>query len=365
MPTRLYAYSAERQTLTDLWISTAQIRSDLKYTGGYSYRVLAGSHSGGYRSDTPLTGFRTGYFFRHPGLFTSSGDRTAQLFGVRENNTDNTQPWAGLFYRDTDQRMLFRRAGDGASLVEAVDLGPAPSALIATNTWIHVGGWFVVHETNGRILLWINGTLAIDYTGDTRPAYYESGSFADYVTSFNTCTGPGAGVNTYGWNGAYYDDWYIDTVTISDTPEPSPSRRFLKIDPNAAGADAAWTATGAASNYQAVDETPHDSDTTYNKALAADLRDTFNFSDPSIPVDHVPVAVNVYAAAKKLDSEVATQISLHLYDGSTYSDSPDLDLPMDYNFPVWHRFTEMPDTSAFDETNLASLQAGYRSRGTF
>ena len=110
-------------------------------------------------------------------------------------------------------------------------------------------------------------------------------------------------------------------VRHGESPAPVPSRRFLMSLPTSAGADSGWTAVPAVANYLNVDDNPNDGDTTYNKALSANLRDTFNVTDVTLPADHRIVAVLPSPFVKRLDSEIAHQLSVHAWDGAQYGDS--------------------------------------------
>jgi len=79
--------------------------------------------------------------------------------------------------------------------------------------------------------------------------------------------GPGGG------NNATFDDMYLtDTEYLGDV-------RIGVLYPNAAGDSAAWTPTGAATNWQATDEHPADDDTSYVSAATVGLKDLYNMDD--------------------------------------------------------------------------------------
>ena len=119
----------------------------------------------------------------------------------------------------------------------------------------------------------------LGWTGDTR--VYASNS----TTPLTWLSG--AYLLGGGWNlSVYGDDFYCDVWEGADAPLmacPS-SRRFLPAFPNGAGATAQWTPNSGA-NWQAVDEAPPDSETTYVKATVAGLRDSYS----SVSYTHLDV----------------------------------------------------------------------------
>jgi hypothetical protein len=252
-----------------------------------------------------------------------------------------------------------------SSSFEVLAEATMPSQFSTVGTWFHVGITHFIDDVDGFFSLYINGTRVLNYVGDTRPATGLTSTTRNFQDSASGFHGAGRfGTTGSGFSDAYLDDMFIDSM-VDEADAPVPSRRFLLSLPTGAGDDAEWTAVPAVANYLNVDDNPNDGDATYNKALAADLRDTFHVTDITLPADHRIVAVLPSPFVRRLDSEIAHQLSVHAWDGSLYADSADLDLSMSYDVPVFGRLTTQPDGSAWTEADFNSMQFGVRSRGAF
>lgn len=266
---------------------------------------------------------------------------------------------------DPQSGELILRRPNGSNSWEYLATVPLPTQYTTTGSWFHVGITHKIAASDGFVSVYVDGVQVFNYVGDTRPSRWNGTSVV-----FNDTTphalGPGC-ISTSGAQGfteAYVDDFFVDSI-VGESDDPVPARRFLMVLPTAAGEDAEWTPIPAVANHLNVDDNPHDGDNTINKALAADLRDTFAMGDITLPVDHRIVAVLPSPFVKRLDSEIAHLLSVHAWDGLQYLDSDDIDLSMSYNSPVFARLTTQPDGSAWNETDFASMQFGYRSRGLF
>lgn len=366
--TRLAQFSAETRVLTDLAMlggtnALPTISSSQAKTGTYSYAVVVGTAAFGKAFESAQTAIRMGYWVY---LSSSSIDADGPLIYWSGNShaKGSGQDHLVLMINTGAGTIELKRPNSAvANTYEVLTSFALPSQFSTTGTWFHVGIAHKMHATDGFLYVYINGTPVLQYTGDTRSCLYSGGQV--FSTSMLYAIGLGTmDSGVAGYVGAFVDDMFIDSI-VDESPAPVPSRRFMISFPTSAGADDDWTAVPAVANYLNVDDNPNDGDTTYNKALSADLRDTFNVTDITLPVDHRIVAVLPSPFVKRLDSEIAHQLSVHAWDGVQYGDSADLNLSMSYDVPVFARLTTQPDGSDWDETDYNAMQFGYRSRGTF
>lgn len=361
---RIAQFTAETRVLTDVSRSgtgsgTLTIASTQAKTGTYAYKTSLGVPQFGKALSSPISAIRMGYW-----LYLASTSITSEFGLYTAGNGSSiavTQDHIHVRYVSGTGLVEVRRpSGPVSSDWLVMASVSAPSQFSTSGTWFHIGITHYIHATDGYLSIYINGTLLLTLSGDTRSS--QSGStFSTAVAKF---WGGGAIGSSSGFNDSYLDDMYIDRMD-GEADAPVPSRRFLMALPTSAGADAAFTAVPAVANYLNADENPNDGDATYNKALSANLRDTFNVGDITLPADHRIVAVLPTPFARRLDSEIAHQLSVHAYDGVTYLDSADLDLSMSYDVPVFARLPLQPDGSAWSEADFNNMQFGYRSRGTF
>ena len=195
----------------------------------------------------------------------------------------------------------------------------------------------------------MNGNLILSYTGNINGSIV--GAFF------------GGRHSTTGWGSqAYFDDFYVDELS-GETPSAPSGRRFHYQAANGAGVNAQFTPS-AGSNYQNVDETPPDGDTTYNKALVAGKKDTFTVATFTLAADHVIRAVIPTAVVRKTDAGLDTKLILHAYDGATYQESAQKSVATAYG-EIWDRMLLQNDSTAWNETDFNSYQFGYESAGSF
>jgi hypothetical protein len=367
--TRIAQLTAEDRVITPISIplslsSFPSISSAQAYTGTYSYNMGASAIQFGIAVPTPTSAYRLGYWLRHPtfdsgnlGMLYRAANGVdvfeSPTFGVRVNST------AGLLE-------IVRPVSGTTNDFEVFADVAIPSSLAEANAWTHIGITHKIAETDGFLSVYIAGIEVLTYIGDTRLYGQNNGSpifatTAAYIWGAgNRSTGGGAVFPS----SCFVDDWYLDSY-VGEADAPVPARRFLMVLPTGVGADDDWTSEPSADNYANVDDNPNDGDSTYVKALAADLRDTYAYGNISLPADHRIIAVLPSPFAKRLDTELDHKISVHAWDGSDYLDSAELDLSMSFDVPVFARFTVQPDTSAWDETDFNNCQFGAKSAGTF
>lgn len=156
------------------------------------------------------------------------------------------------------------------------------------NTWSHVEGAFTIADSGGRMKVWINGGLVVDFTGDTAVI-----SDARTIDRFFCC-------DATTFNGTWYDDLVVWDESGSDFAYTQlGSHRISTLRPSGAGSNTGWTPnTGA--NYAAVDDAPyHDSDTTYVESATVGDKDSYACGNLSYTPADV-FAVNVCARSKDL-----------------------------------------------------------------
>ena len=124
-----------------------------------------------------------------------------------------------------------------------------------------------------------------------------------------TCTGcrPRPIAVSYAGNNSYarWDDFYVlkvDGVGLTDflgTP------RVHQLIPNGDGASEQWTPSAGSDSYAMVDETPHDSDTTYVEGVTSGHRSSFTLPNLD-PAGATAFGVQVDTVAKKTAGDPAS-----------------------------------------------------------
>lgn len=360
---RLAVFSAESRVITDLaWYANGPtISATQAKTGTYSYTRGFTVGPTGKALKTPLAAIRTGFWMYL--AVASRGDSTYLYHAGMGRSSSLTTSQIHIYFNPSNGLLEVRRPLTNFDF-EILASAPIPSQFATTLTWFPIGITHKIDATDGFLSVYVGGVRVINLVGDTRPSYWNAGLHYDLTTANVLVAGGASTSGAQGFSNAFVDDHYVDSYADEDDA-PTPATRYLFALPDGVGADNAWTPVGSATHYQNVDENPNTGDTDYNKALAANLRDTFTFGNITVPADHRIKAVLPMAFAKRLDSEINNGLSFHAWDGLTYEDSADQDLYMTYDVPAFARLTLQPDGSEWNEADFNAMQFGVRSRGSF
>jgi hypothetical protein len=158
------------------------------------------------------------------------------------------------------------------------------------------------NNSNGQIELRMNGESIINETGvDT----FFSGQIG--------CTG--AVLNGTDHYDPLYDDIYVIDTTGSVNNTWLGDVKVEALFPNGAGNSTQFSVTGAASNYQAVDDNPVDDDTSYVSSSTLNQKDTYAYENLSTITQSIK-GVIVHTLAKK-DSTGTRAITALIRSGTT------------------------------------------------
>lgn len=229
-----------------------------------------------------------------------------------------------------------RIVGDGGA-----NLGESTQVFNA-NTWYHIAIKTVFSNTVGSVELRVNGSATPDIN----------------ITNADTSNSNNQAADSFQIQGDTVDFFFDDLVIADDTG----SQAFLgdydvyTIYPDGAGASAQFTPS-AGSNWQNVDETPHDGDTTYNESLTVGHKDRFTMQDVPTDTDTI-YAVQVGAFAKKTDTG-ARELNVLAYDGTTEGAGSDILIGTSYGWALG-MFEDHPSgAAAWTESEVNSMEAGY------
>jgi len=347
--TRVWQAGAEFQDLAELTYSEATISSTKARTGTYSFRVAQG-FDGPYKDIDALVEGRYGFAINHNGP-THLTD-TAAVVAIA--NAGGPVYVVEHVY-NTGALVLMK----GPTHASGTPLGTVTSATFnQTDTWLEcsvqwkigASGYFVF-RVNGEAIFsrsedntWLSSTGVSRVWNGRYDAWYSNNYWANY---------------------AYLDDMYIDN-TAGEGSAGVPSGIYLELlRPNGAGAAADFTPNTGTVNYENVDESPPDGDTTYNQSDAADEYDIYDLTSFVLPVGRTINAVIPVAYAKRLDAGGTIGLTPVVYHASYGTAEGTAELPNsgDYAYLKGDRFTTRPGGGAWGSADIAGLQAGYKSEG--
>lgn len=193
--------------------------------------------------------------------------------------------------------LIFRHGGTGAELGRSTDFS------FIANQWHYVEAKVFVHDTTGTVDLIIDGVTQISETGlDTRNGVQPEIDRLIFGANRN--------------HTVYYRDIVIMNTAGSTLNNFLGSVVVEAVLADGAGNYSAWT-PDTGSNFERIDESDPDSDTSYVEAGSTALRDSYTFADLTA-ITNAPLAVQATAIGRYTDSPL--DIAMFVRRSSTDSD---------------------------------------------
>ncbi len=247
----------------------------------------------------------------------------------------------------------------GSSVVASISA--AEAGINTVDVWYHIGVDVKLHGTGGWVYVYRDGNLILSFDGDTLGT--------TGATTVNRVLFGAHGVGYQGWEDyVYFDDLYVDSTEGETGPGVVPDRRFVLLTPDGNGSYSQFTGSDGdqVDNYLLVDDAPHDEDTTYVKATASGLIDTYAMTTFTIPQGWQVAALIPVAVARKMAAEDDTQVRLAVKSGGSLVQSAPKNLGTSYEIAVWHRQESDPATGLpWSQSGIDNVEVGVVSEGTF
>lgn len=220
------------------------------------------------------------------------------------------------------------------------------SSCLNTGTHTYIEIKVTIHDTTGSIEVRANPTPGAPnavgtFSGDTRNA--GTSGVVDLVV-LGTRSSLGTALSCQMCDFHISDDFQGDVS-------------FARLLPTGAGAAATWTPS-AGSNYQNVDETSTDDDTTYNEDSTPGNIDSHAMENLT-PAAATVIAVLVNNVAKKTDAGPRTTRNKVRLSG-TYSNGTNRNLTTSY-MNYQDVFTTKPGGGSWSVTDVNNVEAGYET----
>lgn len=212
------------------------------------------------------------------------------IFWLKENTTNQV-----ALYSLSDGRLSVVRYNNAY-------LGSTASQVIFLSQWNYVEFKVTVHNTTGSAVVRVNGVEVLNLTNqdtsNTGNPWYNNVQLNGNATM------------------SYFDDFYWCNAEGSTNNDFLGDCRVETLYPNGAGTYSQWTPS-AGSNYENVDETTPDDDTTYNAADAINEKDTYALGNLATSAGTIyGIQTNLYA--RKDDAGSAKIKPLHYINATDY-----------------------------------------------
>jgi hypothetical protein len=167
--------------------------------------------------------------------------------------------------------------------------------VVATGQWYGIELQVTVASTLGAAQVYLGGVQIINATNMN--TQQSGNSWGNQVAIGD--------INNNGLNGAMLDDFRVwDTTGSTQNALVGRDRRLVAKVPTGAGALTTWTPNGAAANWQCVDETPPDGDTSYVSSTGTNLD---SYAMPSAGfTGNAPTMVVARSLVRKDDANTRT-----------------------------------------------------------
>lgn len=265
--------------------------------------------------------------------------------------------WSSLPISNNVQRVFdFRDAGNGQQIAIIIQstgtisamrgstvLGTSAAPVLTANSYQHVEAQILFSQTVGTIEVRVNGVTVLSLSGqdtcNTANTECSQVTFAGGVGSGGNC---------------YLDDIYAYDNTGSYNNSWIGDRRVLTLFPNANTATADWTAVGAATGYECIDEANPNDDTDYITATASGKISQFGLQNTPAGVSAISGVVMVERSRKTEAGIGNTKVSI--VSGASTTAGADKPLTEIYTYRQDVFETDPATAAPFTPSGVDSLQ---------
>jgi hypothetical protein len=284
--------------------------------GTHSY--LANNESVGLRRvfGTPLTTVGVGGAFWFNNLPSVAG-RTPIMAFLDGNNVNQVALVLG-----TDGRLSARRGTiDQLTALTATVLGTTTNAVITAGTWHHIECKYVASETVGTFTVKVDEVEVLAITGaDTCNTSNVEASQVLFGRYIDNNVAPAYIDDIYCWDtdGSYNNDFIGD-------------KDILAYWYTGDGATSAWVRNTGATDYEAVDDTTQDGDTTYLQAAAASDVEELTLSGVPSTVAGI-VAIGLVNCMRKTQAGASNVTAAAVETGGAVASGTDRPMSEEYTY---------------------------------
>jgi hypothetical protein len=293
------------------WYSIAGDQWDIQtgLLGGYRLYLGnggAGNNARGGRHVTPSKGKSFGLFVEPVDMGLGTPAAFLQLYyTAAAANTAGTSHGQLNFRISTDGRLQVYR---GSTYVVASDvlLAQTDPGLFASGVEVAIEGEVYIDDTVGRVKVWVDNDLVLNFTGDTQAQATDQISGAWLWSDGN------------GTSAVFLDDFWMWDTDAKPTVAPI---RSVQLKPSGDTGTNQWTPSTGTSHFAVVDDaTMYDAPTDY--LSGSTVGDVDELALPDLAYSPAQIAaVQVVGMALKTDA-TAREINLGVSHNGTISDGP-------------------------------------------
>lgn len=305
-------------------------------TGARAYNSTANSHNARktltFGTDTGIAGF----------AFMGSawpGSGTQSLFSFMDVTGASGTRQFSIGVNASRQLVAHRGSSVGGTL-----LGTSTSAFSSSISY-HIQVKVLIHASAGTVDVLVNGVSWLTLTGvNTRGAAATTlgGIWIGQASTGDSCT----------FN---FDDLYVCDTAGAANNDFLGDRKVVALLPSGAGSSTQFTPS-AGSNFQNVDESAPDDDTTYNSSSTIGHKDLYAMGDLASTAGTISGVMTSFRARK--DDAGTRTLKSKIKSGATEGNGTDRNLSTSY-VTYNDMFEQNPDTSApWTGSGVNGMEAG-------
>lgn len=226
-------------------------------------------------------------------------------------------------------------------------IGSSGSTVLAANVWHFLEVSVTINASTGDAKCWLDGVQVINSSSNLNTRQ----SANTQATAFVIGNISGSIITTA-------DDLYCFDGTGGSLNTNLGDRRIITIMPNGAGSNTQFTPTGAASNWQCVDEIPANDNTDYVADSVVNDRDSYAYEDVSIN-GNADFVVPIAKISK--DDAGSHTVQLSVTDTGNDAFSSSIAVPSSYAYVDGGAFTTSPNgAAAWSQTVINRTEFGIK-----
>lgn len=268
-------------------------------------------------------------------------------FHFRINGNDQAHPF--LEYQDsgTNQLKIVINTSYYIEVYRNTTLLGTSSSPLTLDRWYFLEIKFTINNSTGAVQIKVDETSVLNLTSqDTQ----NTGTAT--VDSFTFFAAPG----NYSGREMGIDNMYFLDTTGGSLNDFLGEVRIIALAPNAAGNAASWTPLSGA-NYAAVDDMPHDADSTYVESSTSGHYDTYNCAP--FTASGTIHAFSVISLAKKTDVGAVSIKNVLRRSGTNY-DGSSITLGSTYVYYTETHTVDPSTTTAWTASGIDAAEIGIK-----
>lgn len=266
---------------------------------------------------------------------------------IRFNGNDQAHPFLIFADAGTTQLRVVLNTSLYLEVYRNATLLGTSSAPITLDRWYFFEIKFTINDSTGSVVMKLDESTVLTLSSvDTKNTSNSTYDTIQFLCAPGNYSGREMGI----------DNLYLLDTTGGSMNDFLGEIRIIAQSPNAAGTTTQWTPSSG-TNYQAVDDMPHDADGTYVETAGSGNVDLYNF--PSFNASGTIHCFSIITVAKKTDVGSLSMYHTLRRSGTNY-DGSSTALTSSYVFNTEDYLEDPSTTSAWSSSGVDAAELGIK-----